>query len=150
MPSFSCESPARWRASLSRRASTDIFVGQRNKDEDGPGPDSTTYYRFGRIGVTIRLAIMNDRKLHDAPPADLASPRMPIDDLSAQSRAAGIMLVIFAGIMALAMVLKRDAGALCGLTQGVVSVIVDWRTWAVVALLALIAGLAAVLLARRS
>ena len=75
---------------------------------------------------------------------------MPIDDLSAQSRAAGIMLVIFAGIMALAMVLKRNPDAFCGVTREVVSVIVDWRTWAAVALLALIDGLAAVLLARRS
>ncbi len=98
----------------------------------------------------IHLAIMNDTKRHDAPLASDTSSGTSIDDLSTQSRAAGILLVIFAGIMALAMVLKRDAGALCGLTKGVVSVIVDWRTWVVVALLALIAGLAAVLLARRS
>ncbi|ARU21612.1 hypothetical protein RSSE_c1191 [Ralstonia solanacearum] len=98
----------------------------------------------------IHLAIMNDTKRHDAPPANDASSRTPIDDLSAQSRAAGIMLVIFAFISALAMVLKRHPDAICCWAQGVMSVIVDWRTWVVVALLALIVGLVAALLARRS
>lgn len=76
-------------------------------------------------------------------------PSTPDDDLSLQSRAAGILLVIFAAIMGLSMVLRRRPDAIGCLVQGVISVIVDWRTWAVVGLLVWLVCFVALLFMRR-
>jgi len=76
-------------------------------------------------------------------------PSTSDDDLSAQSRAAGILLVIFAAIMGLSMVLRRRPDAIGCVAQGVISAIADWRVWAVVGPLVWLVCFVALLFMRR-
>jgi hypothetical protein len=108
------------------------------------------YYQFGSIGSALtNLTVMKrrDTNCHDASTKHGKSLGTAIDDLSAQSRATGILLVVFALIMALSMLAKHRPESVTWVSVGVLGVVADWRTWAVLA--AATSAVAAWLIRRR-